>query len=284
MRYLNLTPGFNPYGSVEHNTIEFTTSVFPGGEVNFRLESNPWDDGENIHISIRLNSWQDMGLLLSAVYAIDQQGDVGDVALSIPYFPGARQDRVCNKGEALTVKIYTDILNESAFSLVRIFDPHSDVTPALIDNCEVINNYDFIRAVDTDLSLEDFYIVSPDAGANKKVVDLCKACGFEALVKCDKERDLATGKLSGFTVYADDLKGRPCLIVDDICDGGGTFIGLAEELKKKNAGDLYLAVSHGIFSKGFDVLSKHFKGIYTTDSICSTYQSKLVKVINLNQL
>ena len=86
------------------------------------------------------------------------------------------------------------------------------------------------------------------------------------VVECSKKRNVKNGKLEGFKVYEDNLSGKDCLIVDDICDGGGTFIGLAEELKKKNAGHLYLAVSHGIFNKGVDVLNKCFTKIYTTDS------------------
>ena len=62
------------------------------------------------------------------------------------------------------------------------------------------------------------------------------------------------------------MEGSDILIVDDICDGGRTFIGLAEELKKKNAGDLYLFVTHGIFSQGFSELKKHFKKIFSTNS------------------
>jgi ribose-phosphate pyrophosphokinase len=72
--------------------------------------------------------------------------------------------------------------------------------------------------------------------------------------------------LEGFRVYEDDLQGKDCLIVDDICDGGGTFIGLAKELKKHNAGNLYLSVSHGIFSKGLKELNQYFTNIFTTDS------------------
>ena len=79
-------------------------------------------------------------------------------------------------------------------------------------------------------------------------------------------RDVKTGKLSGFKVYSDDLEGQDCIIVDDICDAGGTFMGLATELKKKNAGKLFLAVSHGIFSKGLDNLTQYFDTIFTTDS------------------
>ena len=86
------------------------------------------------------------------------------------------------------------------------------------------------------------------------------------MVECSKSRDVKTGKLSGFKVYTDDLQGRDCIIIDDICDGGGTFMGLATALKQKNVGKLYLAVSHGIFSKGFDDLAQYFDAIFTTDS------------------
>ena len=86
------------------------------------------------------------------------------------------------------------------------------------------------------------------------------------MVECSKKRDIKTGKLSGFTVYADDLEGNTCVIVDDICDGGGTFNGLAQELKKKNCGKLILIVTHGIFSKGFEQLAKSFDHVYSTAS------------------
>jgi len=66
----------------------------------------------------------------------------------------------------------------------------------------------------------------------------------------------------------DNLEKMDCIIVDDICDGGGTFIGLAEELRRRNAASLYLYVTHGIFSKDADVkLLDHFAKVYTTNSI-----------------
>ena len=106
----------------------------------------------------------------------------------------------------------------------------------------------------------------------RQILSRCLSCVFHFLdgmpvVECSKSRDVKTGQLSGFKVYADDLGGADCIIVDDICDAGGTFMGLAMELKKKNAGKLYLAVSHGIFSKGIDDLTKYFDKIFTTDSI-----------------
>ncbi|MNR04820.1 Ribose-phosphate pyrophosphokinase 2 [compost metagenome] len=188
------------------------------------------------------------------------------IKLFVPYFPAARQDRVMIPGEPLTVKVYADIINALGLDNVTVFDPHSEVTPALLNNCTVIPNHVFIQKVVAQIG-EAVKLISPDGGALKKIYKVSEFLGGGEVVECSKSRDVKTGKLSGFKVYADDLKGADCLIVDDICDGGGTFIGLAEELKNKNAGHLYLAISHGIFSKGFSELSKHFDQIFTTDSI-----------------
>ncbi len=120
-------------------------------------------------------------------------------------------------------------------------------------------------------------IICPDAGVSKKIDNFNHpALRANPKVFCSKHRDTVTGALSGFEAHCGDLEKRPCVIVDDICDGGGTFLGLAEELKHKNAGPLYLAVTHGIFSKGLDELLKVFSVIYTTDSFQFTANEPFV--------
>jgi ribose-phosphate pyrophosphokinase len=202
-------------------------------------------------------------LLCLAVDAL-QRMEAKLETLIIPYFPSARQDRVMVKGEPLSVKVYADILNNLKFKKVIVFDAHSEVTPAVLNNAEAITNHKFVEKVIQEIG-DDVLLISPDGGALKKIYKVSEYLGGIEVVECSKSRDVKTGKLTGFKVYADDLQGKDCLIVDDICDGGGTFIGLAEELKKKNAGKLYLSVSHGIFSKGFEDL-KCFERIFTTDS------------------
>jgi ribose-phosphate pyrophosphokinase len=199
------------------------------------------------------------------------------IDLVLPYFPGARQDRVMVKGEPLTVKVFADIINSLDLEWVEILDPHSDVTPALINNCIVTNNHGFINSVVGDImrSLDApprLNIVAPDAGAQKKIYKLMEYLHSinptkdMPLVKADKVRSVLDGKILSTEVHATDLMQDDCLIVDDICDGGRTFVELAKALKDKNAGRLYLAVTHGIFSKGYDELLKHFDKIFTTTS------------------
>ncbi len=246
------------------NAVQFQSFVFAGGEPHIKIGSN-FDPASVVQLTHRINSFNDLGLICTTVDALKRMG-VKTIKLFIPYFPAARQDRVMVPGEPLTVKVYADIINALGLDNVTVFDPHSEVTPALLNNCTVITNHVFIQEVVAQIG-EGVKLISPDGGALKKIYKVSEFLGGAEVVECSKSRDVKTGKLSGFKVYADDLKGTDCLIVDDICDGGGTFIGLAEELKNKNAGKLYLAISHGIFSKGFNELAKYFDQIFTTDSI-----------------
>ncbi len=303
MRFLNLTEGFKPYTSLPGQEIGFESFFFSGGEPHIKLDVKdiPWDS--QITITSRVNSANDFMMLLAAMSALKEIPHQ-ETFVFIPYFPGARQDRVMVPGEPLTAVMYTDILNECYQDFqIQSYDLHSDVVPACLENGDShYNNHKFIEKVvkdilayderdNPDLFDENLVLVSPDAGSNKKIYKLAQHLDVETIVKCDKTRDIESGKLSGFEVYSDNLAGLDCLIVDDICDGGGTFIGLAEELKRKGAGKVYLAVSHGIFSKGFEELEKHFTCIYTTDSIFSAedvyaefFLTEKLKQIKLNEV
>lgn len=270
---LNLDSNFRPFQN--ENEIAFESFTFHGGEPHIKMKAD-FDIFLPVMITHRINSFNDLGLLCIAVDALRRMG-VKTISAFIPYFPAARQDRVMVMGEALSVKVYADIINYLNLEKVYIFDPHSEVTPALLNNVSVISNHDFIKQVIVQIGT-NLKLISPDGGALKKIYKVAEYLGGIEVVEASKSRDVKTGKLTGFKVYHDDLEGSDCLIVDDICDGGGTFIGLAEELKKKNAGKLYLTVSHGIFSKGFDELGKYFDRIFTTDSFKDIDNEAVVQI------
>lgn len=268
---LNLDPDFKPFHGQE---IEFKSLTFSGGEPHIKILSQI-EAGSEVSITHRIRSFNDLGLICIATDALKRL-DLIPETLFIPYFPAARQDRVMVPGEALSVKVYAEIINKLSFKRVFVFDPHSEVTPAVLNHCEAISNHSFVSEVVKQIG-ENVVLVSPDGGALKKIYKVSEALGGFQVVECSKSRDVKTGKLSGFKVYEDDLQGQDCLIVDDICDGGGTFIGLAQELKNKNAGRLFLCVSHGIFSKGFENL-KCFEQIFTTDSFKNIESEGVIQI------
>jgi ribose-phosphate pyrophosphokinase len=238
---------------------------FSGGECHIKLPD--FEVAENTTILANLNSSDDVMSLLLVVDAVRRINPSTKIALTIPYFPYARQDRVCNEGEALSVKVMADLINSLNCASLTIYDPHSDVTPALLNNCRVVSVADIISKsfLAKEINTKNLLLVSPDAGAEKKVRMVAKklaSAGILVEVLCaTKSRDTMTGNITSTTIHG-DVKGKNIMIVDDICDGGATFIELAKLLKEQGAGDIYLYVSHGIFSKGLAVLGEHFKHVY----------------------
>lgn len=267
-RSLNLDTGFSPTGL---EGIHFNSRIFSGGEIHVNLDNNVnYKNVESVIITHRVNSSADLMLILMAKDALERKGVKG-FSLVMPYIPYARQDRVCVEGESFTLKVFASILNTAKFDAVFTLDAHSDVASALIDNCYNACNTKYVEQAVEYIAEHfdaDIALISPDSGSNKKANKLYKDVSIlHNLVKCDKSRDLLTGDITGFEVFADDLKGQTCLIVDDICDGGRTFLGIAKELKKCNSGPVYLFVTHGIFSNGFDSLLEEFDEIFCTDSV-----------------
>jgi ribose-phosphate pyrophosphokinase len=264
IRSLNIDGMFIPIPQPE---IEFTMMQFKGGEMHIKLNNNiDYADVERVVITNRFRNGDDIMKVLIAKDALQRKG-VKNFDLVMPYIPYARQDRQCVDGESFTLKVFTDLINAANFDKIYVIDAHSDVAPALLNNSVNLSNEPYVQLAYYAIGIPEVILVSPDSGANKKVNKLFDNLKvFERVVKCDKRRNMATGELSFFEVFSDDLGGKPCLIVDDICDGGRTFVGIAEELKKKNAGDIYLYVTHGIFSYGTEELARNFKKVFTTNS------------------
>lgn len=269
-KHLNLDSQFAPLG----NSISFEHFTFSGGEPHIRITED-LANTETVIITTRIRSFNDMGLLLLATDALKRMG-IRQLELVLPYFPAARQDRAMNTGEALSVKVYAELINQQQYQKVTILDPHSEVTPALLENVQVVSNESLVKQALAELS--DYVIVSPDGGALKKIYNVAKALGGVEVIECTKKRNVATGQLTGFKVYADDLKGQTCVIIDDICDGGGTFLGLAEQLRNHNAGELILVVTHGIFSNGTERLKEHFSEIICTDSFRTIEDENITQI------
>ncbi|RQO73988.1 phosphoribosylpyrophosphate synthetase [Pedobacter sp. KBW06] len=260
MKVLNLSTGFKPFNS-SLEEIESKSFLFSGGEVHIKLQ----DHAEEVLVSARLNDSNEVMKLLLAVDALRRNGSK-NISVFIPYLPYARQDRVMVGGEPLSIRVMCNLINSCNFGKVYVFDVHSEVSLALLDNCELISNYSLAKQVLSNHT--DYLLVSPDAGALKKIYKLAEALAYQNdIVLCNKVRDVSNGKIKQITVDQDDLGGKDCFIIDDICDGGATFVGVAKELKKRNAGKVSLIVSHGIMSHGETELVDWIDHIYTTDSI-----------------
>lgn len=185
--------------------------------------------------------------------------------LVLPYVPGARADR----GEPWGLMVYSEFINDLFLDQIIVFDPHSPVTEELLgdgeENLTVVYSDELFDQPHMRAVLNQYTgIIAPDKGAVDRATAVAEIAGLPVFT-ATKHRDEATGKLSGFQIDGLGENGF-YLIVDDICDGGGTFLGLADAAGL-DYGQLDLYVSHGVFSKNaIDNLASTFDYVYTTNS------------------
>lgn len=292
----------------EKSDIKYKISKFPDGQQNIVIEPFPlyhesvighsYKDGVGIRgeaksiiqIKSRLNNWLDLELITCTVASLRELG-IDEIHLYVPYVVGARSDRKFEEGGNNYLKdVITPVINSLEFSSVTVLDPHSDCLEMGIKGFrkDTIGQFGLFKwsvgkIYDSTLpkiggELKDiegkYVLVSPDAGASKKIYKLAEQIGYKGdIITCSKDRD-KDGKLTKVNVpinIGHTLK--DIIIIDDICDGGATFINIAKEIKDTqklsgitNPNKIYLIVTHGIFSKGFEELEKYFDGIYCTNS------------------
>lgn len=239
---------------------------FSGGEIQVKLPEVI--EEERVNLTWKPSRAEHIILLGLTVDALMSAG-IYDIDLDILYLPYARQDRVCAKGEAFSLKFMCKFLDTLDVSCIRIWDVHNhDVTSEYINENfiwhweahDVFARYNILN----DFDLSNLVLCAPDAGAAERVNKLTKHFDLQNPVFLEKDRNPHDGRITSmsFNHYNRSVSSYDVMIVDDICDGGATFLMAADTLKVQGAEDLYLYVTHGIFSKGLEELSKVFKHIY----------------------
>lgn len=203
-------------------------------------------------------------------------------SLIIPYMPYSRQDRA--EGTCVfTLKYVCELINSLCFTSVIINEPHSDVTPALLNNC--IAKYPtaaLLSAIvdEVGFNKEKDYLFYPDAGAQKRYSS--KNPGYNEIVGF-KKRDFATGRIESLQIVGtDSLLGSKVIIVDDLCSKGGTFILSAKKLKELGADQIYLVVAHceeTIFEGEIFSSPQLITKVFTTDSIISRERDARITIV-----
>lgn len=246
------------------------TLFFPGGEPHAKV---PEFQGVVI-LYLKLRTWNDVGLAACVLSALSMNASAR-VFVGLMYAPGARQDRAEGAKYPLTVQLIGNMLYRRNMKYF-IFDPHSSKLGAFITHTKL----DF-----TNLSIpikpNVVGIIAPDEGSRSRASAFREWFYPKArLLECTKVRDPETGTLSNYIMPALPTTGR-YIIVDDICDGGGTFNLLVNSFKQDQfaaASALELFVSHGVFSKGLVNINYKIEHITTTDSWCVHKQEDFVRL------
>jgi ribose-phosphate pyrophosphokinase len=273
--------------NLERSEIKYNISKFPDGQQTIVI-TNPetvYHIEGRIIIYSRLNSFLDLEILICATKALRQLTNL-NIHFVTGYFLGSRSDRKFEKGGVNYLKeVICPIINSLEFTKVTSMDPHSDVLEACIHNYSPENNYNLIQFALNSINTpsNELCLVSPDAGAYKKIFNVAKTFEIENIITASKVRDLKTGAILRTEVPTlDQHKDFKYIIIDDICDGGRTFIELAKAIKESRpTAKIYLVVTHGIFSAGYDLLGEYFEKIYTTNSYKQISYSDKIKQLDI---
>jgi len=187
-------------------------------------------------------------------------------SLNLPYLPYARQDKGVSNKNTFALTTFAKMLNSLNFTQVKCLDVHSETANRLIQNLEVTYPNDMLS-----IALKycnSNVICYPDKGAAQKYSKLIDTA-YTSLpcVYGDKIRNQASGQITSYALSG-NVVGSNVMIVDDIIDGGATFIKLAEILYENGAKNVGLFATHGIFSRGRKVLrDAHINDIFVANDL-----------------
>jgi ribose-phosphate pyrophosphokinase len=236
---------------------EYTKFNFSAGETQVKITSVM----EKSQYGIKFNYESDAEIFeLLLVADAFKRLTSKSLSLDMPYMPYSRQDRACASGESFSLSVFADIILSADFRRIYTRDPHSEVTKQLLPYYEDNEFYYYLHKM---INGKNVLCVAPDAGATQRVKRFCKTYQIPDMAQATKIRDSNNGKILDYKFNAVTEGYDIILVIDDICDGGATFLKLAEKINHPNK---WLFVTHGIFSKGIEELSKHYTKIISTDS------------------
>ena len=202
----------------------------------------------------------------------------------IPYFGYARQDRRSKARTPISAKLIANMIVQSGIERVLTMDLHATQIQGFfdipVDNlyASPIFSLDILHQFQNDI--DDLMIVSPDVGGVARARELASRLGAPLSI-VDKRREKA-GEVSEMTVIG-DVKGKKCLIVDDICDTAGTLCKAAEVIKQNGASEVHAYITHGVLSgPAVERISNSvMKSLVITDSIEASINVKAANNIRI---
>lgn len=252
MQILNLV-------NLENSEIKYTISRFPDGEVQISL--GEFSRKDQVCVKCRITNAEELFIVTQVLDILDRHDVYYDV--DIFYLMGMRMDRVMDFNRPFTLKVIVKMLSNSNAENIAVLEPHSDVIYdyRLGNKFRALYSEELIRPEKCETN---YQLVLPDAGAVERYGDFSGNC-----ITCSKVRDLATGKILEIKVNnPEKIRNQPLMIMDDLCDGGGTFCGIAEALRKLGVTKerLNISVIHMVNPKGIENLSKNFNHVWITNS------------------
>jgi ribose-phosphate pyrophosphokinase len=267
--------------TINGKEVEFTK--FPNGETKINESSILLNLDPFLTNRIHFKYEEDgdlIKLMFVSEYMKEIKANINNHLL-IYYMPYSRMDR-SEDGSAFTLKYVTKFINSLGFESISVVEPHSDVTPALLDySHSIMITKSLIPVVYEEIGFDPYvdYVVFPDAGAQKRYSKLEIANTLVGM----KDRDFGSGVIEELKLVGNyNELGKKALIVDDLTSYGSTFVKTSEALKKLGFEEVYLLVGHAENSmllphpKTGVRLLDHVNKVFTTDTIINAENISVV--------
>lgn len=260
-------PKIPVYSELKLGNYPLQVSVYSDGSVDVKFDNNILgllQHGGQLNLLAALKCPAGLLALRYFLDYVEEYHKSVKLNVILPFVPNGRQDRVT--GNETTINVFSlksvgELLKSPNIVNILVTDPHSNVTPALLKSSSVLPQEQVFSRLADRFDFECDVIVAPDAGAFKKSAKISQLIK-RPLVLASKKRDLVTNELSETEILAGSIEGKHVAIVDDICDGGRTFIALAKVLKEQGASKVSLFVTHGIFSYGILPLQEYIDDVF----------------------
>lgn len=256
----------------ENGTIGYEVITFPDGQIHFKMD-NTINHKYPVQVKCRIRNGNELFLLLQVLDVLNRHGM--KPVVHIYYLLAARMDRVMSFGEPFTAKIVLELLDKYEADYM-FYEPHC---------IELIASHLHPRPINiVGGTYGDYYCpfrCYPDEGAARRNGDW-----LNDSIVCEKERDIATGSLSGFRIKNPEIfkQGESIEVVDDLCDGGGTFCGIIKELRKLNPSKVILQVTHAIQKQGIEKVAALYDEVYITNSFHDWDKEDLPKNVHVTDI
>ena len=209
-----------------------------------------------------------------------------EINLVIPYYGFCRQDRIARAGEPITAKLVANMLATVGVNRIITMDLHTPQTQGFfscpvddLSSIPLFGEYYRRKLAERGIDTKDVTVVSPDHGSLHRARDLASEIPNCSLAVIDKRRPAPN--IAEVVNVVGDVKGKVCIIIDDIIDTAGTVYACSQALKKACAKEVMVAGTHAVFSHDSKdrLLRSAITDIVVTNSI--EHNIKGVNVISI---
>jgi len=242
------------------------TDRFSDGEFNFQILENV--RGSDVFIIQPTCPPTDQNLM-ELLIMIDTfvRASAERVTAVVPYFGYARSDKKDRPRVPIAAKLVANLITTAGANRILTVDLHASQIQGFFD-IPVDHLYAAPVVVDyfNANPIENLIVVAPDTGGAERARAYAKRLGA-GLALCDKRRERAN--VADVMNVVGDVDGKNCLIIDDMCDTGGTICKVAAALHKAGANEIYACFTHGVLSGNAaeNIANSHLKKVIVTNTI-----------------